>query len=308
MAFQLPQNVLLKIQEHGEQGRLWLQNLDKTVAQLAKQWHLQIAEILQGGSESIVFAATQVNDTQVALKLGIPNMCDTAKEANIYRLAAGKGYPRLLVEDKINNAILMEQLGLPLTIVQASMENQLQIMCQTLADAWIESDAPQGFLSGAEKARSLAEYIQEMWQTLNAPCSGASVEQALGYAAARENAYDPHKSLLVHGDVHGLNTLQCIDNPKQYKFIDPDGIFAEPELDLGVMMRDFSQHFLAGDTLRLAQECCQMLASLTTTDANAIWQWSFLERMSTGLLLLKIGLTDEGKAMLSVADCLSARA
>jgi len=41
--------------------------------------------------------------------------------------------------------------------------------------------------------------------------------------------------VLLHGDVHQWNTLQAgVD----WKLVDPDGLLAEPEADLGVLMRE----------------------------------------------------------------------
>jgi streptomycin 6-kinase len=41
---------------------------------------------------------------------------------------------------------------------------------------------------------------------------------------------------------------------------------------------------------------------MTGVPADAIWEWGFIERVSTGLYLLQLGVEDEGRAMLSVAE------
>ena len=41
---------------------------------------------------------------------------------------------------------------------------------------------------------------------------------------------------------------------------------------------------------------------LTSTDERAIWQWGFMERVSTGLLFLQIGMKQVGVQTLAVAD------
>jgi streptomycin 6-kinase len=58
---------------------------------------------------------------------------------------------------------------------------------------------------------------------------------------------------------------------------------------------------LTGDPLTLGRLRRARLAALTGADAEAIWQWGFIERVSTGLLCLRVGL-DGGADMLAVAD------
>jgi streptomycin 6-kinase len=55
------------------------------------------------------------------------------------------------------------------------------------------------------------------------------------------------------------------------------------------------------DTL-LGQARCQLLADLTGLEERAIWQWGCMERVSTGLYLMQIGLTRLGRESLAVAN------
>ncbi len=49
-------------------------------------------------------------------------------------------------------------------------------------------------------------------------------------------AHDDERAVLVHGDVHEWNALQAPGGG--FKLVDPDGLLAEPEYDLGVVMRE----------------------------------------------------------------------
>jgi streptomycin 6-kinase len=104
--------------------------------------------------------------------------------------------------------------------------------------------------------------------------------------------------LLLDDELVTGETLRC-------KFIDPDGLFGEKACDLAVPMRDWSDELLAGDTLRLCQVRCELLAHLTGVAERAIWQWGYIERVSTGLALLEIGMKSEGAQMLAVAERIS---
>jgi streptomycin 6-kinase len=90
-----------------------------------------------------------------------------------------------------------------------------------------------------------------------------------------------------------------------FTFVDPDGLFAERACDLAVPMRDWSQELLAGDTLRCARRRCAQLSRLCGVAAQPIWEWGFMERVSTALLALQVGREELGRDMLAVAETIS---
>jgi streptomycin 6-kinase len=108
-------------------------------------------------------------------------------------------------------------------------------------------------------------------------------------------AHDDDRAVLVHGDVHQWNTLEAGDG---FKLIDPDGLLAEPEYDLGILMREDPVELLDGDP----HERSRWLASRTGLDATAIWEWGVVERVSTGLLCTKVELQPVGRDMLAAAE------
>lgn len=87
--------------------------------------------------------------------------------------------------------------------------------------------------------------------------------------------------------------------------IDPDGFLADPAYDLGVVLRDWCEQLLAGNPLALARRYCQLLAGETGMDAAAIWEWGFIERVSTGLYMLSLGLNDTAGPLLATAQTLT---
>jgi streptomycin 6-kinase len=66
-------------------------------------------------------------------------------------------------------------------------------------------------------------------------------------------------------------------------------------------MREWTDELLAGDPLRLGVARCRRLATLTGVAEEPIWQWGFIERVSTALLCLHVGL-EGGREMLAVAE------
>ena len=106
--------------------------------------------------------------------------------------------------------------------------------------------------------------------------------------------------MLVHGDAQQWNALLAGD---AFKLVDPDGLLAEPEYDLGVVLREDPDEPLAADTWATAR----WMAVRHDLDADAIWEWGVIERVSTGLVATRIGLQPVGRQMLELADGLAAR-
>ena len=97
---------------------------------------------------------------------------------------------------------------------------------------------------------------------------------------------------MVHGDPHPGNLL-AVRAPRPgadtgYVFVDPDGFVADRAYDLGVALRDWSSTLLGPDARTVAEGYCAVLAEHTGVDAQRIWEWGFLERVSTGLYLLDV--------------------
>jgi streptomycin 6-kinase len=297
--------VRLRAESLGKLGREWLASLDERVRHLEVQWDIRVGEVLAGGSEGLVAHALLADGRSAVLKIGLPGSADLAWEAKVYGLAAGRGYADLFSHDSEQNAILLERLGPRLGATVTTVDAQIRVICRTLQEAWLPLDSAHGLMTGAEKATWLASFIDERWRLLGRPCDRQTIDRALGFAEERIDAYSPDDSVLVHGDAHAHNTLLSDPQTLRYKFIDPDGLFAEKACDLAVPMRDWSHELLAGDTLRLCRERCELLGELTKVAEQAIWQWGFIERVSTGLVLLEIGMKSEGVEMLAVADLLS---
>jgi streptomycin 6-kinase len=172
------------------------------------------------------------------------------------------------------------------------------VLCATAARVWRPA-LGCGLPTGADKGRRLADYITTTWEELDRPCTERAVDHALACAERRIDAHRDERAVLVHGDVHQWNALEA---PSGFKLVDPDGLFAEPEYDLGIIMREDQLELLEGDPYERARR----LAARTGLDATAIWEWGIVERVSTGLLATRVGLQPVGREMLDVADRLAA--
>jgi streptomycin 6-kinase len=273
----------------------WLAALPELVVELEREWDLVVGRALDGATEAFVAEARLGDGTKAVLKLIVPRDGDAAaNEIRALRLAGGEGCARLLRADERRSALLLERLGRPLHELRLPLRRRHEILCEAAARVW-RSAPDSGLPTGAEKGRWLAAFIEEKWEALDRPCSERTVRHALDSAARRIAAHDDERAVLVHGDVHQWNALESGD---RFALVDPDGLLAEAEYDLGILMREDPLDSLANDP----RDRARWLAQRSGLDATAIWEWGVVERVSTGLLCTEIDLQPVGRQMLLVAD------
>jgi streptomycin 6-kinase len=297
----IPAEVRQRAVAAGDVGRRWLDAVPDLVAGLERDWGITVGEPLHGGSAGLVARAIDAAGETVVLKLGSPANDNFASEVAVLRIAAGRGYADLLKYDAPRRAILLELLGPKLHELGFPISRRIEIIWETLREAWPPASNPAGIQSGAQRARHLAGLIADWRERLGEPCSGRLVAQAMAFATERESAFDPARAVLLHGDAHDHNALQTLDGAG-FKFVDPDPLFGERAYDIATSMRSWTDELLAGDPVRLGLDRCTQLADLSGESPRAIWQWGLLERVSTGLFLMFLGRFEEGRRMLAVAE------
>jgi len=290
---QVPEVVRQKVLAFG--ADVWLDDLPLLVARLEQEWGIAVGAAYSGATEAFVAEAICEDGTPAVLKLLVPRSGDAAEnEIKVLRLTDGEGCVRLLREDAAHGALLLERLGRSLYELGLPIRRRHEILCSTATRVW--RPAPDRALpTGAEKAHWLADFITATWEELNHPCSERAIDHALTCAGRRLDAHREERAVRVHGDIHQWNTLEA---PDEFKLVDPDGLLAEPEYDLGVIMRDDPLDLLDGDP----HERARWLAARTGLEPTAIWEWGVVERVSTGLLCTRVALQPVGGQMLAVAD------
>jgi streptomycin 6-kinase len=300
----VPSAVRQRVISLGEEGIAWLAGLDAVVASLSDDWGLTLDQPLAGGSEAFVVSATMQGGRPVVLKIGIPGSSAGGDEALVLAAAAGRGYAELIRYDEAQRAMLLERLGPRLDTSGLPIDVQIEILAETLIEAWRPLPAHAPFMTGAWKARSLADYIEGTWRSLGQPCTQRAVEIALSYAKRRGEAFDPSTAVLAHGDPHAANALASSSGPRGFKFVDPDGLFIEPAYDLGVVMRGWNAELIEGGASGVSRDRSSLLSSLTGVDEQSIWEWSYIERLSSGLTMRALGYV-EAAEYLAAADALA---
>jgi streptomycin 6-kinase len=299
-----------RLRSLGEVGERWLNALPQLVAELESVWRLRVEAPLPGASAAFVANAVMDDGRPAVLKVFLPVGAHGAASFHdeLRALLAGGGDPYVEVyeHDVERGAMVLERLGRSLHSLGLTVPQQLDVIGQTLPRAW-GRPIPAGLVHGGRKAAWLGEYIERTWADLSEPCAGRTIEIALAYARSRTDAYDAASNVLVHGDAHSTNVLQAEPDGSsgRFKLIDPEGLASEPAHDLAIILRELNRPLLDGDAVTLASQWCRQLEAVTGVGARPIWEWSSIERVSTGLLLLQLGEEDEGRTYLGAADLLA---
>lgn len=282
----------------GEPGARWLATLPDRLAEVATAWNLTLGRPFTGGTASYTTRARTADGEDVVLKLVMPGL-DTASQVRTIAAADGNGYVRLLAHD--GDALLLEALGRELDLPPAQ---SIAVLARLLRRAWLPPAEP-----AATKAEGLGAFVEELWHKHDSPTSREAFGKAMRCAERRADS-DPATHVVVHGDPHPANTLQVL-TPRAgtetgYVFVDPEGFVTDPAYDLGVVLRDWCEELLAApDPPALARRYCALLAEHSGLSEAAIWEWGFLERMSTGLYLLDLAGPAAGAPFLRTADLLA---
>jgi streptomycin 6-kinase len=305
---QVPTWVRQKAASLGKEGEAWLAGLPAVIAHLEEQWSVTVGEALSGGSAAFVARARTAHGGEAVLKVALPDP-HFRTQAQLLECAQGRGYARLLGADLEHSALLLEALGPSLEQLGMPAERQLETLCAMLTRAWEVPPQEEPTQTAVEaKARGLHELVSRLWVELDRPCPDKVFRQALRFAERRVAAATPGRAVLVHGDPHPANALQ-VKTPRVgaeagFVFVDPDGFLAEPAYDLGVVLRDWCAELLAGGAATVARRYCHLLASHTGVEEQAIWEWGFLERVSSGLYALSFGAEELGRPLLATAELL----
>lgn len=291
----------------GEFGRLWLDSLPAVVELQCQEWGLQRGEALSSGSRSYVCRVTTADGQRAVLKVALP---EAILERQIATLVAaqGRGYVQVLAHDIQRGALLLESLG---SSAEESLSNApavLSVTAEALRQAWqapLELCPPLQDES-EHKAAGLFALVEQLTTVRIAQGFQAVIDQALRYARQRLKVCSPARQVVVHGDPHAANLLRVehvhLGAESGYVFVDPEGFRCEPEYDLGVAVRAWNPQLLAASNPQAeVRAWCKQLAHDTGTDAEAIWQWAFLERVSSGLYLAHHGMPQLGALFLAVA-------
>ena len=258
------------------------------IRDLQAAWGITVGEQLHGATESHVFGATANDGTPAVLKLADPE--DLGREVRVLERADGRGCVRVLAHDAARGAVLLERLGRQLHESGLGVRDEIDVICNNLPQLWAVDATGLELPTTRDKAAWSIELIRT---------EGIHTD-VIELAERRADAFDPSGAVLLHGDAHAWNTLEHGDGG--YRFVDPDGLTGEREYDLAISMREFTDELLEGDAYRIGRARAEYLAARTDADAQAIWEWGIVERVTNGIVYLREGDPAAAQPFLTVAE------
>jgi len=304
---EVPEAVRRKAVALGLEGERWIDALGDSVAQVEDRWGIAVGARLLGGSAAYVVSVTTAEGLPAVLKLAMPDGLEGngefSRELESVRFGQGHGYVGLLQFDADRRAMLLECLGRPIGEVGLPIEAQIDAIAATVSLGWHRPLSTAGWRTGAEQAEFLEHFIGDAWDRLDGPCPEAVVRLAQECTRRRRAVFDEETAVAIHGDAHPSNVLESPTGG--FKLIDPDGMLSEPAHDLAIPLRQWNDALLAGDPAARLRSWCARLEEITGVDAQAIWEWTYAERVSTGLFLLRLG-DPQGTQFIDVALRLAA--
>lgn len=307
-SIEVPNMVQLKARYLGREGETWLASLPSIVSDVEEAWSIRVGCVMRGGTAALVTEViTPAHDA--VLKLAPPDG-GFRLQARTLRLADGHGYVRVLRDDAARRALLLERLGSSLDEMARPVEEQLDILGETLEAPWTVPKPPRNDrTTWLDKAASLRRYIESAFERLGRPLDEGAILQAFAFADRCRALEDAVRMVGVHGDPAPSN-LRAVRHSRDgartgFVFIDPDGFVGDPAYDLGVVLRGWCEELRAGQGRRLAEAYCKRLSRTSGLNEAAIWEWGYMERVSTGLYALDVGSPAVAEPYLRTAEMLS---
>lgn len=300
----------MRARSMGAEGIAWLDSLPGLVEELTREWRLQLGPSLLGGTASWAGLVRLADGTGAVLKVAIPQGHFGRRVGALVR-AGGRGYVRVLRHDVERYGVLMEELGpIPDPAVSGHVP-LLRLGARVLREAWqVSRDPDEAETPDTDpKVAVLPPLIDAELARITEPVPGEVVARARALLDRRGDAWDPNRAVVVHGDGHIANMLPVmrprVGAVEGYVFVDPDAFLGDPAYDLGVLVRDWSPVLAASaDASAEMRGWCRVLADETGVDEQAIWEWGYIERVSSGLHIMGLGMPEWGRPFLDVAALL----
>lgn len=277
-----------------------VEHFARSVRAVCGQWELTAERWLDGGAWTPTLAVTRSDGIRGVLKIAEPGSLDVA--ARVMTSADGRGYARVLAWDAGRGALLTERLGSSLWDEAPGLGKQGPLIVSLLRDAWRVPLSCGKPYDG--KADGLLAILADL-----GPRYGTAHPRAISQAVqfAEELASSERPEVVCHGDPHAGNVLR---RDPGWALIDPDGFVGERSYDVGVVLRDACREIAnaeastPGSGAAMLRHECQRLAGMADVDAERVWRWAFVERVTTGLYLRWHGYPEAAATFLDTAELL----
>jgi streptomycin 6-kinase len=262
-------------------GARWLERLPRLVAECAARWDLSLGPPFQRATVSWVAPATLRDGTPAVLKVNFPEP-ESEHEASALAHWGGAGAVRLLAEDPVRRAVLIERCepGTPLWALGDEAEANA-IAASVLRALWAAPPAAGArFRPLAGEARRWADELPARWERHCRPFARGLLEAATGWIG--ELLASPGPAVVLHQDLHGGNVLRAARGA--WLAIDPKPLAGEREVDVASLLRDRRPELAAdpAPVRRVRRRLDQLTAELGL-DRERARRWGLIHALAWGM-------------------------
>jgi streptomycin 6-kinase len=268
---------------HQEKGALWLENLPNLLAQLAKQWDLEIGEPVDNLSFNYVAPVTRKGE-EFILKVGVPHPELTSEIAalRVYgghlRVYDGQGMVKMLLADEEKGAFLLEKLpgAMLATLFPERDTEATAVAAHVMQKLWRPVTREQSrlfphisdWLAGLQNLRP--KYAKYGDGTGSFPLAMIEEVERLIPELLASSPGD----VLLHGDLHHYNILGTQEGG--WCAIDPKGIIGEPAYEIGAMLYNPFEIYAHPDLESILARRLMQFSEILGIDRQRLRDWGLV--------------------------------
>lgn len=259
----------------GANGREWLGRLPTIISTCEERWGLSVQSVWPNLSYNFVATVIREDDTQVILKIGVPNP-ELITEIEALRAFRGRPAVQLLEADHDLGALVLKRIrsGRPLSELRND-ERATAIAAQLMRDLPSPVPPAHRFPTVARWALAFDRY-RARFEGQNGPLPVQLVEKAERLFGELQASSAGEK--LLHGDLHHENILY--DDSAGWVAIDPKGVIGEPAYEAARLQHNPIPGYLALDhPRRVAERRVEILSSILGIDRSRLLAWAFFDVM-----------------------------
>ena len=289
------------VENWAEDGERWLAGLPGLLDQVTRDWELTPGEPYEL-SFHWVTAVTRADGSPAVLKLGVP-AGHLAIEAEALRIFDGRGAVRLLAEDQVRGALLLERAepGSPATMLVPDRDEEATAALIAVGRC-LHRTPPAGCTLPPLRAESESFRAHLRRFPGDDPVPRHLVERA--GALFDELCASAPEDLVLHGDLHHDNVLRAVREP--WLAIDPHGVVGDPGYDCGAMLYNPQPWRREDDLLALVPARIEQLADGFGLPVDRVVAWGFVMGVLSEVWTAQGGGTPGSRA-LDVATLLRPR-
>lgn len=271
---------------HGPTANAWLDDLPILLADCAHRWRLTLEPPFAPLSYAYVAPAVRDDGTAVVLKAAPPGRGLNAERAALAAFG-GWGAVELLDADEAGGSLLLRRVLPGTSLIVSVQSGRDDDATRAAADVMRALHRPSvatdfAFPTVADWARGLGR-LRQRFDGGTGPLRASLVERAESTLAELIATSAP--AVLLHGDLHHGNVLQCVGGGRDgvragrwrdeacddvfdgvfdgWLAIDPQGVLGEPACEVGALLRNPLPWLLASGTRAARDVSARRIAILS---------------------------------------------